>query len=334
MIAAQTFDTTLSDLKKGVCWTFEMPDVAVAPWELVWETLALLMSGSSADVMFVFWLQVWISCWHSGHRWGRRLPAGLPQVTHTALHSLPVSSGEANTHLCLWPRPQHRAGRAPIGGDGSQSVQSELLPLQGGADSWDPGGRLGQEEGRAGETAHRLDTCAGVVLCVASRWCCFHPADCKASSVCYLSQVYSVPIGGMLVRQPVSVGGSGSTYIYGFMDANYKPGMNKEQCMEITAAGNAPPLLQGMLGAALHNRLADSLSLLSSVSGHGAGRLQRGRGQAGQHLGGGGGATRHPGKPAAQVLHTLSVLRSTHVSVMLIKFSFCLFTVVVSLMLK
>nr|XP_024655573.1 proteasome subunit beta type-6 [Maylandia zebra] len=49
-------------------------------------------------------------------------------------------------------------------------------------------------------------------------------------------QVYSVPIGGMLVRQPVSVGGSGSTYIYGFMDANYKPGMNKEQCMEITAA--------------------------------------------------------------------------------------------------
>lgn len=51
--------------------------------------------------------------------------------------------------------------------------------------------------------------------------------------------MYSVPIGGMLVRQPVSVGGSGSTYIYGFMDANYKPGMNKEQCMEITAAGNA-----------------------------------------------------------------------------------------------
>lgn len=152
--------------------------------------------------------------------------------------------------------------------------------------------------------------------------------------MCYLSQVYSVPIGGMLVRQPVSVGGSGSTYIYGFMDANYKPGMNKEQCMEITAAGNAPLLLQGMLGAALHNRLTDSLSLLSSVSGHGAGRLQRGRGQAGQHLGGGGGATRHPGKPAAQVLHALSVLSSTHVSVMLIKFSFCLFTVVVSLMLK
>jgi len=60
--------------------------------------------------------------------------------------------------------------------------------------------------------------------------------------------VYSVPIGGMLVRQPVSVGGSGSSYIYGFMDSNYKPGMSKEQCLELTAAGTLL-LLQGMLGA-------------------------------------------------------------------------------------
>uniref|UniRef100_H2RU70 Proteasome subunit beta n=2 Tax=Takifugu rubripes TaxID=31033 RepID=H2RU70_TAKRU len=49
-------------------------------------------------------------------------------------------------------------------------------------------------------------------------------------------QVYSVPIGGMLVRQPVSVGGSGSSYIYGFMDSNYKPGLSKEQCLELAAA--------------------------------------------------------------------------------------------------
>lgn len=46
-----------------------------------------------------------------------------------------------------------------------------------------------------------------------------------------------MPIGGMLVRQPVSVGGSGSTYIYGFMDSNYKPGLSKDQCLELTAAG-------------------------------------------------------------------------------------------------
>ncbi|KAM6949071.1 proteasome subunit beta type-6 [Aplochiton taeniatus] len=48
-------------------------------------------------------------------------------------------------------------------------------------------------------------------------------------------QVYTVPVGGMLVRQPVSVGGSGSTYIYGFMDSNYQPGLTKEQCLELTA---------------------------------------------------------------------------------------------------
>ncbi|XP_021446977.2 proteasome subunit beta type-6 [Oncorhynchus mykiss] len=44
-------------------------------------------------------------------------------------------------------------------------------------------------------------------------------------------QVYTVPMGGMIVRQPVSVGGSGSSYIYGFMDSNYKPGMTKEECL-------------------------------------------------------------------------------------------------------
>uniref|UniRef100_A0A3Q2P686 Proteasome 20S subunit beta 6 n=1 Tax=Fundulus heteroclitus TaxID=8078 RepID=A0A3Q2P686_FUNHE len=49
-------------------------------------------------------------------------------------------------------------------------------------------------------------------------------------------QVYCVPIGGMLVRQPVAVGGSGSTYVYGFMDSNYKAGLNKEQCLELTAS--------------------------------------------------------------------------------------------------
>ncbi|KAG5844777.1 proteasome subunit beta type-6-like isoform X3 [Anguilla rostrata] len=48
-------------------------------------------------------------------------------------------------------------------------------------------------------------------------------------------QVYTVPMGGMLVRQPVSVGGSGSSYIYGFMDSNYKAGMNKEECLRFTA---------------------------------------------------------------------------------------------------
>ena len=51
-----------------------------------------------------------------------------------------------------------------------------------------------------------------------------------------LFQVYAVPVGGAIVRQSASIGGSGSTYLYGFMDANYKPGMSKEQCVELVKA--------------------------------------------------------------------------------------------------
>ncbi|XP_077510420.1 proteasome subunit beta type-6-like [Amblyomma americanum] len=45
-------------------------------------------------------------------------------------------------------------------------------------------------------------------------------------------QVYMVPLGGMLMRQPVAMGGSGSTYLYGYVDANYKSGMTKEECLK------------------------------------------------------------------------------------------------------
>jgi len=43
-------------------------------------------------------------------------------------------------------------------------------------------------------------------------------------------QVYAVPIGGMLARQKVAIGGSGSTYVYGFVDANFKENMTREEC--------------------------------------------------------------------------------------------------------
>ena len=34
------------------------------------------------------------------------------------------------------------------------------------------------------------------------------------------------------MRQPFTIGGSGSTYIYGYCDANFKKGMSKEECKE------------------------------------------------------------------------------------------------------
>lgn len=45
-------------------------------------------------------------------------------------------------------------------------------------------------------------------------------------------QVYSIPLGGMCVRQPFSIGGSGSTYVYGYVDATFKENMTKEQCLD------------------------------------------------------------------------------------------------------
>ncbi|XP_062342668.1 proteasome 20S subunit beta 12 [Osmerus eperlanus] len=45
-------------------------------------------------------------------------------------------------------------------------------------------------------------------------------------------QVYVVSLGGMLLEQPFTIGGSGSTYIYGYVDAKYKPDMSREECQQ------------------------------------------------------------------------------------------------------
>lgn len=49
--------------------------------------------------------------------------------------------------------------------------------------------------------------------------------------------VYSIPLGGMCVRQPYAIGGSGSTYIYGFCDANFKPNMQRDDCLNFVKQG-------------------------------------------------------------------------------------------------
>ncbi|TMW54556.1 hypothetical protein DOY81_000350 [Sarcophaga bullata] len=54
-------------------------------------------------------------------------------------------------------------------------------------------------------------------------------------------QVYSIPLGGMLKREPVTIGGSGSSYIYGFVREFFKPNMKKDECIEFVkkAVGHA-----------------------------------------------------------------------------------------------
>ncbi|KAL9611186.1 MAG: hypothetical protein Q9167_004171 [Letrouitia subvulpina] len=40
--------------------------------------------------------------------------------------------------------------------------------------------------------------------------------------------VYSIPLGGSLHEQSYAIGGSGSTYIYGYCDAHWREGMSEE----------------------------------------------------------------------------------------------------------
>ncbi|KAJ2234014.1 Proteasome subunit beta type-1 [Coemansia sp. RSA 485] len=44
--------------------------------------------------------------------------------------------------------------------------------------------------------------------------------------------VYNIPLGGSLHREPFSVGGSGSSYIYGYCDKVFRPDMNRDQCFD------------------------------------------------------------------------------------------------------
>jgi 20S proteasome subunit beta 1 len=42
-------------------------------------------------------------------------------------------------------------------------------------------------------------------------------------------QVYSIPLGGSLHKQSFAIGGSGSTYIYGYTDAHWREQMTEEE---------------------------------------------------------------------------------------------------------
>jgi len=45
-------------------------------------------------------------------------------------------------------------------------------------------------------------------------------------------QIYSVGIGGTVSRQNITLSGSGSAFIYGYCDTNYRPGMSREDAKQ------------------------------------------------------------------------------------------------------
>jgi len=50
-------------------------------------------------------------------------------------------------------------------------------------------------------------------------------------------QVYSIPLGGMLTRESCTIGGSGSSFIYGFVREHYRPNMQLEECVAFVKKG-------------------------------------------------------------------------------------------------
>ncbi|KAI9219279.1 nucleophile aminohydrolase [Blastocladiella britannica] len=46
--------------------------------------------------------------------------------------------------------------------------------------------------------------------------------------------VYNISLGGSMNKQPFAIGGSGSTYIYGYCDASYHENMTVTECIEFT----------------------------------------------------------------------------------------------------
>lgn len=45
-------------------------------------------------------------------------------------------------------------------------------------------------------------------------------------------EVFSIPLGGSIHKQDIAVGGSGSTYIYGFCDTNFKTDMSEAEAVD------------------------------------------------------------------------------------------------------
>lgn len=54
--------------------------------------------------------------------------------------------------------------------------------------------------------------------------------------------VYCIPSGGCMVKLPYAIGGSGSIFLYAFMDSHYKPNMTKEECLALCRSAVAHAL--------------------------------------------------------------------------------------------
>lgn len=50
-------------------------------------------------------------------------------------------------------------------------------------------------------------------------------------------QVFQVPLGGMCIRRSYAIGGSGSSYVHGFIREFHREGMNRDETVEFVKKG-------------------------------------------------------------------------------------------------
>ncbi|XP_015759204.1 PREDICTED: proteasome subunit beta type-6-like [Acropora digitifera] len=80
-------------------------------------------------------------------------------------------------------------------------------------------------------------------------------------------QVFSIPLGGMCVRQPFAMEGSRSTYIYGHCDATFKRNMTKEECISFVSGAMALAMsCDGSPGGSIHLAAIDETGIEKRVS--------------------------------------------------------------------
>lgn len=81
-------------------------------------------------------------------------------------------------------------------------------------------------------------------------------------------QVYKCAMGGSLIRRPYSTGGSGSIFIAAYCEANFRPGMTREQAMEfVDSALRLAMSSDGSSGGSVRKVIIDASGVQRTYTG-------------------------------------------------------------------
>ncbi|XP_062006019.1 proteasome subunit beta type-6-like [Rosa rugosa] len=58
-------------------------------------------------------------------------------------------------------------------------------------------------------------------------------------------KIYGVPLGGTVIKAPFAIGGSGSSYLYGFFDQAWREGMTKDEAEKLVVKAVFPSHCKG-----------------------------------------------------------------------------------------